>query len=117
MSDDDPDKALRSAVIRLRVSPDEAAEIRRLADRVGLSVSAYLRAVGLGSRDLRAARQPPVNRQLAARLIGELGRMSHEFRRAADVADSAECGATIEAVHRDLAELRTLFFEALGREP
>lgn len=117
MTGDDQDKALRTAVMRLRVSPEEAAEIRHLADRVGLSVSAYLRACGLGQKDIRAVRQPPVNRQLAARLIGELGRLSHEFRRAVDVADPADCAATIDAVHRDLAELRTLLFEALGREP
>ncbi|MFD0986239.1 plasmid mobilization protein [Methyloligella solikamskensis] len=108
---------VRSAALRVRLSPEEAEQIRARADRAGLSVSAYLRAMALEGKPLRAERQPGVNRQLAARLIGELGRMSHAFRQAADTGDPKACGDVIDAVHRDLAELRALFFEALGREP
>lgn len=117
MSASGSDNRVRSEALRVRLSPEELAEIRARADRAGLSVSAYFRVMALEGKKLRAERQPPVNRALAARLIGELGRMSHAFRQAAETADPKLCADTIDAVHRDLAELRTLFFEALGREP
>lgn len=117
MASSGSDNRVRSEALRVRLSPAELSEIRTRADRAGMSVSAYLRVAALEGKKVRAERQPPVNRQLAARLIGELGRMSHAFRQAAESADPHACGEVIDAVHRDLAELRVLFFEALGREP
>lgn len=111
------DKRQREHALRVRLSDDEAAEIRKRADRAGLSVSAYLRACALDTNPLRAERQPSINRREVARLIGELGKLSEAFRQAAKVADRERCSLLIEAAGRDFAELRALCFEALGREP
>lgn len=50
---------------------------------------------------------------MAARLLGELGRITEALRTGkADPADPH-----IAAALRDLAEMRTVYFEALGRAP
>ena len=50
-------------------------------------------------------------------MLGELGRVAEAFRQAASAADQRKCHELIDAAARDLSELRTLCFEALGREP
>ena len=47
------------------------------------------------------------------RLLGELGQLATAFRLAHDLADPDAAEAAI----RDLAELRLLCFDALGRKP
>ncbi|WP_029032278.1 plasmid mobilization protein [Salinarimonas rosea] len=107
----------RKAVLQARFTFAEATAIRINADRAGMSVGAYLRAAVLETEPPRATRRPTVNHKAVARLLGELGRVAEAFRQAADAADQRECHALIDAATRDLSELRTVCFEALGREP
>lgn len=111
------DKRKRRHVVRVRLSDDERSEMRDLADRSGLSMSAYLRSSILSAKPLRAERQPAINRQQVARLIGEIGQLAEAFRQAASHADQERCSRLIEAAYRDFSELRALCFEALGRDP
>jgi hypothetical protein len=100
-----------------RATPEQAAEIDARADAAGLSVSAFLLAAALGTKPPRKARVAPVDRRAAAQLLGAIGGLTTALRDAADRADSAESAAVVEAMHRDLAEMRTVLFEALGRSP
>ena len=107
----------RGAILQARFSPDEADEIRARADRAGTSVGSLIRSAVLGAEPVRATRRPTVNQQTVARLLGELGQVAQRFREAAKVADQRKSSKIIEAAARDLSEMRTVIFEALGREP
>ena len=72
------DKRQRMHALRVRLSETEAAEIRKRADRAGLSVSAYLRA---SARPTALKSTPPVlgrklllNRRFPERTAPSAGR-------------------------------------------
>jgi hypothetical protein len=70
------EKRERQSLIQLRVTAAEQAEIAAKAERAGLSVAGYLRALALGTDtpQPRAARRPPVEKE-------ELVRLQHELRK------------------------------------
>jgi len=107
----------RSSVLQARFTAAEAAGIRAQADRAGTTVGSLIRSAVLSAEPPRATRRPTVNHQAVARVLGELGRVAEAFRQAASAADQRKYHALIDATTRDLSELRTLCFEALGREP
>jgi hypothetical protein len=108
------DKRQRRIILKARFTEAEAALIAEQAERAGVSVAAVIRHAVLGQHPLRASRQPTVNHEAAARLLGRLGQIATALR-------GQENGQTrddrIEAAHRDLAEMRTTLFEVLEREP
>ncbi len=65
----------------------------------------------------RAMRRPTVNHEMAARLLGELGRIAEALRAASAAGSEHEYRALVAAALRDLAEMRVVCFEALGRSP
>lgn len=107
----------RPAVLQARFTAEEAAGVRAKADRAGMTVGSLIRSAVLSAEPPRATRRPSVNHQAVARMLGELGRVAEAFRQAAKAADPARSHALIDAAARDLSELRTVCFEALGREP
>jgi len=107
----------RPAILQARFTEDEAADIRARADRAGTSVGSLIRSALLSAEPPRATRRPSVNHQAVARMLGELGKVAEAFRQAAKSADHRKSHALIDAASRDLSELRTVCFEALGREP
>jgi Mobilization protein NikA len=107
----------RAAILQARFTEGEAATIRARADRAGTSVGSLIRSAVLSAEPPRATRRPSVNHQAVARMLGGLGRVAEAFRQAAKVADHGKSHALIDAASRDLSELRTVCFEALGREP
>jgi hypothetical protein len=108
------DTRQREITLKARFSQAEAALIREQADRAGLSVAAVIRHAVLAEKPLRAARRPSVNHELAAQLLGTLGLLAASLREAELAGQNV---MAIEAAQRDLAELRTLLFEAMGRAP
>lgn len=109
------EKRERKRTMSVRLTDGEAAFIKACANAAGVSVSAYVRHAALHVKPLRKSRTPPVDRTAAAQLLGQIGLLATTLRDATERADQAEIAAVIEAVHRDLAEMRTVLFEALGR--
>lgn len=103
----------RRTTLSARFNDQEAEAIRLSADRAGLPVASFLRAAALNRPLPHAVRRPTVSHQVAARLLGELGRIAEALR--AGKADPAD--PHIAAALRDLAEMRSVCFEALGRSP
>ena len=111
------EKRERPITLQSRVSETEAAAIRTMADRAGLSVSALTRHALLNQKPPRAAGQPPINRQAISRLIGKLGSLAQALREATDTADQSAISAQIEASHRDISDMCFAFLKALGKRP
>jgi len=110
-------KRERPIILQSRMSEDEAALVRDQAQKAGVSVSALIRYALLDQVPLRASRSPTLDRETAARLLAELGQCASAFRQAAQADNPQVNAALIDAVHRDLADMRAVLFQALGREP
>lgn len=77
-SQTDATKTGRTARLLLRVSPQEKAQIVRNAADLGLGLSAYLRAVGLGRRV--NPRRPAINDE-AIRQLASIGNNLNQIAR------------------------------------
>lgn len=117
MSGSGSENRKRQITLKARFNDQEAALVREQADRAGVSVASLIRYALLDQTPLRAARSPTVNYELAAQLVGRLGQCAAALRQAAEADNPQINAALIEATHRDLAEMRTVLFEALGRQP
>lgn len=107
----------RQKTLSARFNEQEAAAVRELADRAGTSVAFLIRDRLLLGPQPRAVRRPTVNHEMAARLLGELGRIAETLRAASAADTEHQYRALIAAALRDLAEMRVVCFEALGRTP
>jgi len=105
----------RQVTLKARFNDQEAAALRALADRLGVSMSALIRYALLKTPVPRASRRPTVNHQAVARLLGELGRVRTSLDRMAENRH-ADPRVIAEAV-RSLAEIRVACLRALGRAP
>lgn len=111
------EKRKRQNTLKARFNDQEAALIKEQADRAGVSVASLIRFAVLDIPPPRATRSPTVDHEAAAQLLGRLGQCAAALQQAADADNQAINSALIEAAHRDLAEMRCVLFEALGREP
>jgi hypothetical protein len=110
---------LKNSMTRLsaRFNNQEAEAVRELADRAGTSVASVIRGAVLNAPAPRATRRPTVNHQMAARLLGELGRIAEMLRAAIASGGADPKDPHIAAAFRDLSEMRTVCFLAMGRDP
>ena len=103
----------------IRCTEQERVAIKAAADQAGLSVGAFLRASALGNAGPRAVRRPPIERKELARLLGHLGKvgsnlnqLAHAFNRNGWVPAFAE----LNAMRRQVGEMRDALMTALGRD-
>ncbi len=106
----------RRVTLSARFNDTEAALVKEQACRAGLPVSALIRNAVLSQKPPRKSRMPRLERKTAAQLLGQIGQLAQALRDAADDDQTAPADV-IEAAHRDLADMRSALFEALGREP
>ena len=107
----------RQKIIQARVSEQQYELLKAQADAAGLSVSALICFALFDQQPVRASRTPPLDREMAARLLAALGPMACAMRKAADAGDLEQLSDAVEAAQRDLSELRVALFTALGRTP
>jgi hypothetical protein len=113
-------KDARTKVIPpIRCTEAEQQAIKAGAERAGLSVGAFLRALALGDAGPRAVRRPPIERKALARILGELGKvgsnvnqLARGFNRSGVLPGFPE----ILAAQRDIGEMRSALIQALGRD-
>jgi Mobilization protein NikA len=107
----------RTGIIPVRVTPQEAADIRRAASTRGQSVSELVRTAAL-TRRLPASR---IEVQAIAQLLGQLGKIGSNINQIAYHLNAGRPGdrveGSLEAALRDLSELRLVCLQALGKEP
>jgi len=114
-------KRQRGKRLQLCLTDAEAQEIETRAERAGLSVSGYLRALAFGKDTPQppAAKRPPVEKQILGRLLGELGKIGSNINQIARRVNEGK-GFDLEPFATAYAELRRLnnaLLEALGKEP
>ena len=80
-------------------------------------MASVIRGAVLNAPVTRATRRPTVNHEVAARVLGELGRIAETLRSAAAAGRVSLKDPQVAAAFRDLAEMRTVCFQAMGREP
>ena len=107
----------RPIILKARFTEQEATLVKQQADAAGLSVSALIRFALLDQKPVRASRTPPLDREMAARLLAALGPMACAMRKAAEAGDDDHLEETIIAAQCDLAELRVAIMSAFGRMP
>ena len=103
----------RQITLKARFTEAEAALIRSRADRAGVSVAALIRFALLNERPLRASRRPSLRKQLGAQMLGKLGQIASLLRGVKPGAAPRET-ELIAAIQRDVADMRTALFKALG---
>ncbi len=111
------DTRQRQTTLSARFNEQEAEAIRLMADRAGIPVASLLRSAALNLPVPQAVRRPTVNQQMAARLLGELGRVAQALRTALAAGNVDPADPHIASALRDLAEMRTVCFQAMGRQP
>lgn len=102
----------------IRCTEEERVAIKAAADQAGLSVGAFVRALALGDAGPRAVRRPPVERKELARLLGHLGKVGSNINQLAHAYNSVRCipgFAELEAVRKEIGEMRDALMKALGR--
>jgi Mobilization protein NikA len=107
----------RNQMFTLRLSPAEAATIRKKAAEHGQSVAALVRTSLLHVR-LQPSR---LDRQEVARVLAELGKIGSNVNQIAYHLNAGRPANRIEdsleLALRDLSELRTACLQAIGMEP
>ncbi len=108
---------IRNKTLSSRFTSEEANLVREMADKAGVSIASLIRFALLEQPPLRASKVPPVKKRDLAKLLGELGRIKQGIDDAINNDDCYENELLIEAIHRDLADMRAALLEALGRLP
>ncbi len=111
------EKRQRTTIVTMRISPQEAATIRQLAQNRGETVSAMMRSALLHNRP----RLTRIDLQAVARLLGQLGKIGSNINQIAYHLNAGRPGDRVEGrlgdALRDLSELRLVCLQALGKEP
>jgi hypothetical protein len=124
------EKRQRTSIVTMRINPEEAATIRRIAQRRGESVSSIMRNALLRSRtrasrlDLQGLAKVRTALGALTGAVNKIGSNFNQFAREVNrgreprvdsfVAEWDEFKAMFD---RDMAELRIVCLEALGKEP
>jgi Mobilization protein NikA len=107
----------RSRIFTVRLTPQEAAIVRQKAQALGQPAGALLRSSLLHVR-LHPSR---IELQAVARLLGQLGKIGSNISQIAFHLNAGRPGdrvmGALEESLRDLAELRIVCLQALGKEP
>lgn len=79
-----------AAPARVRLTPDERAQLDAAAERASLPVGAFIRLQCLGEAGPRAARRPPVERAALSQLLGQLGKAGSNLNQIARALNMGE---------------------------
>jgi hypothetical protein len=88
------------------------------AQRAGLSVGAFLRALACEGPGLRAARRPPIERQELARLLGHIGKLGsnvNQLAYAANAFNELPAALELQQMGTEVRQMRDAVMKALGR--
>lgn len=115
------EKRQRTDRLFVRLTPHEKAAFLARADKAGMASAAFARAVLTGEAGPRAQRRVPADAQAMRQVLGHLGKTGsnlNQIARYLHTGGSADVVLTdIRAALSDLACIRRLIYEALGKDP
>ena len=112
------EKRQRTKLVMIRLTPRELAEVEEAASRAGLTLSSYGRAQMLGALPPRSVRRPPVEKELLAKVLGQLGKAGSNLNQVARAANlGKEEFDDVKAVVTEIQLVAHSVMQALGRRP
>lgn len=113
------EKRQRPLSLTVRFNDAEHAEVVRRADAVGLTPASYMRLAVIDVAPPRAARTPPIDRQLVAQVLAQIGKVGSNVNQIAYALNAGRPMSSVE-VERAMAavlDMRDACLKALGRQP
>ncbi len=107
------------ANLTIRLLPEERAQIEVEAERAGLSLGGYVRVRLSAQSAIRAVRRAPVDTEILARVLAQLGRVGgnlHQLVRHLNFGNYDALGDA-SAVLEELRQVSASIMGALGRPP
>src|ERR1700679_3792712 len=108
----------KTHLVTSRYDAEEFAELEDAASRAGLTRASYQRVQSLAKPKTRSTRRAPIERELLAKVLGQLGKIGSNLNQ---IAHEAHLGRDVRAeVFSELPALRGLVpqvLKALGRAP
>jgi hypothetical protein len=106
-------------LVTIRYSEEEYAELDEAASRAGMTRPSYIRAQSLAKPKTRSTRRAPVEKELLAKVLGQLGKIGSNLNQLAhavniDPRTKVEIGEVLTAIRRQIVPA---ILEALGRKP
>ena len=115
------EKRQRTEAVYTRMSKAEKAQFLARADKAGLAAAAFLRAAAIGNAGPRAQKRIPADAQAMRQVLGHLGKTGSNLNQIARYLHTGGMPETVlpdirEAL-ADLARIRGLIYDALGKDP
>ena len=109
----------RSTPVTTRYDDAELAALDEAASKAGLTRASYQRVQSLATPPkTRSTRRAPIERELLARTLGQLGRVGNNLNQIAHAANiDGAPRHDIMATIADLRDLLPVIMEAMGRKP
>jgi hypothetical protein len=114
------EKRQRNKITPIRWAADEFNKVAAKADKAGLSLGAFVRAVSLGDAGPRARRSRPINDQILIKVIGLHGKYGNNLNQIAyklNANAQDALASDFEGALQEWAQIRNLMFEAFEMEP
>lgn len=115
------EKRQRTDTIYARVTPAEKAALLSRADKAGMTAAAFTRAALIGEAGPRAQRRMPADATALRQVLGHLGKTGSNLNQIARYlhtgGDTHTVLPDIQEALGDLARLRSLIYDVLGKEP
>ena len=113
------EKRKRNPLMGFRVDENERAEILAAASRAGLEPSSYMRTSCLATPKTRARRRPPIEKEMMAQLLGQLGKAGGNIHQLVKYQNIHKEGVDRDSYLRAMTlfeKATAAILEALGRE-
>ena len=106
-------------MVMTRYSPAEFVQLDEAASRAGLTRASFQRVQSLATAPkTRSTRRAPVEREMLAKALGQLGRVGNNLNLLARAANLERTEREqIMVIIADIRELLPAFLQALGRKP
>ena len=107
----------RQHIIQARVNEQQFKLIKAQAEAAGLSVSAVVCFALFDQNPIRASRTPLIDRETGGRILGALGPIASDIRRILETGNPDASLETLQAILREISDIRVEHFENSGRAP
>ena len=112
------DKRKKFRMVTTRYDLEEFALIQEAASRAGLTAASFQRVQSLAAPKTRSTRRAPVDREMLAKVLGQLGKVGGNLNKLTIRANlGLGVSSEIQGELAALRGLRSLLMEALGRKP